>query len=154
MNDEKWKSSFFLSVWFARMLVVLLAVHWGNIGSTVLIDVPMDWAAEYTSAVVALVGILSVAMIWFFRNKAGAVERRRRGPAELLKYSMLSLTFALVSGAAGIVLFLRGEYFAAFWMQALGVSVALFEVYGLVGSIVLGAVRSPNADGDDSSHAA
>ncbi len=150
MTDERWNSSFFLSVWFARaVLVPLLAVHWLNIGSTLLLDVPMDWAAEMTTVVVALLVIGSLAIAWVFRNKATVVERRRRGPAELLKYSALSLAFAIASGAAGIALFLVEEYSAAWWMQTLGVGVALFETYGLVGAILLAAVRSPDVDDGD-----
>ena len=147
MTDEKWKSSFFLSVWFARTpLVALLGVHWGLLGSTLLLDVPMDWAAEIISVLLALMTIGSVGIAWLLRNKASVVERRQRGPAELLKYSMLSLAFALVSGAAGIALFLAQEYAAAFWMQILSVGVALLEAYGLVGSMILTSVRSPNVD--------
>jgi|ETNmetMinimDraft_30_1059905.scaffolds.fasta_scaffold141524_1 hypothetical protein len=152
MTDEKWNSSFFLSVLFARaVLVPLLAVHWLSLGSTLLLDVPMDWAAEMTSVVVALLVVASLAMLWVFRNKATVVERRRRGPAELLNYSALSLAFAIASGAAGIALFLAEEYSAAWWMQTLGVGVALFETYGLVGTILLAAVRSPSVDGGDTS---
>jgi hypothetical protein len=162
MTDEKWNSSFFLSVWFARaILLPLLAVHWGLIGSTLLLDVPMNWAAELTSVAVALVVTPSLAIAWLSRKKASAVERRRRGPADLLKYSILSLAFALVSGAAGIALFLAEKYPAAFWMQTLSTGIALLEVYGLIGSMTLSAVRSPNADQQgpaesarDSTHAA
>jgi hypothetical protein len=122
--------------------------HWGLILVTVLLGVPMNWAADYTVVVTVALAVVTFLALTVLNRDGRISERMSRGPAELLRYSMLVMGAAMASSVGGLLLLLHGAGAAAFWAMGLGTVVAVCEISALVGSMFLGTLEPQPSDED------
>ncbi len=148
-SAERRMRTLFLLAWTSRMTLALMFTHWGIVGGMVLIEVPIEWSANYTWIVVLLVGIGSASVLTVFGRDPRVIERMRSGPGRIMRYPYLVLSAAAASNIGGLVLLVHGQTAAALWAMGLSTIVMMCEISALVGSIFLRAHNSAH-DGDQS----
>jgi hypothetical protein len=146
-SDPRLKILFVIAL-ASRGAAMPMLGHWGLILVTVLLGVPLDWAADYTLVVTVALAVTTFLALAAVNRDGRISERMSRGPAELLRHSMLVMGGAMASSVGGLLLLLQGAGPAALWAMGLGTFVAVCETSALVGSMFLGTPESQPREED------
>lgn len=135
MNHPQRTTILFLLAWSARMALAPMAIHWGVIGSALIMGLPMSWPAQFTLFITVVLGIAGGSILVLALRHPDVQGRMRGGVASMFGHSLLVLFSAAASNVGGVVLLIRGESSAAGWAIGLSTFVMLCEVAFLIGSV-------------------